>query len=135
MTVTNESNPTVKERGVTYTLKNANSLTVLIYSVYGKLIDGEDEKRCDYLLMAKHGKKAFYVELKGSDWNHALNQLENTVRLLQPEMKGYTPHLRAVVRRGAPNTKYIPLMKLRKNIACLYHGATVEVKPRFYDEV
>jgi len=135
LTVTNEQNPTVKERRVTYSIKNNKRLDVFIYAVDGKLIAGVDEIRCDYLLMAAHCKKAFFVELKGSDWKHALKQLENTVFLLYPEMKEYTPHLRAVVRRSAPNTTYNQLMKMRKDMQKRYAGATVEVKSRFDDEV
>jgi len=132
--ITDASKPTVKEGNVVYTIRNDNKMNVHIFAIDGKLIVG-DELRCDYLLLVKQGGKAFYIELKGSDWKHALDQLDNTVRLLQPEIKEYTPHLRVVVKRGAPYTKYLPLLRMRKRLALQYNESTVQVKSRFNDEV
>jgi len=78
---------------------------------------------------------AFFVELKGQDWEKAVSQLNNTVKLLFPIMNEYIPHLRAVVRRKAPTTNYVSLRKWRKVILSQYSDATIEVKARFFDEV
>jgi len=135
LTITSESKPTVEENNISYSIGNKGKQTVLKYKVDDGLISGTDEIRCDYLMMFPDCVHAFYIELKSQGWKKALEQLDNTVRLLHPAMKMYTPHLRAVVRRGAPNTKYLPLMNMRKRIKKQYSNATVEVKSHFYDEV
>ena len=135
LTMTNESNPTVKEKGISYTISNNHAQTLLKYKVDGALINGVDERQCDYLMMFPNCMKAFFIELKNQNWKKAVEQLENSVRLLHPEMKTYTPHLRAVVGRSVPNTTYNPLMKLRKDIASRYKGSSLEVKSRFHDEI
>jgi len=139
LTATDESNPTVKENQVSYTVKNNNRLTALKYLIDGGVIDGTEEKRCDYLMMFSQRKQAFFVELKtnGGDWKEAVKQLENTVKLLLPEMPGYTPHLRAVVKRKVPNTKYIgpELAKMFPKIISSCPGATLKVGWQFNDNV
>jgi len=133
--ITNESKPTVEENNISYAIENRGKQTLLKYKVDDGIISGTDEIRCDYLMMFPDCAMAFYIEIKSQGWKKALDQLDNTVRLLQPEMNTYTPHLRAVVRRGAPNAKYVPLMNMRKRIKNQYSNATVEVKTRFFDEV
>jgi len=133
--VTNESNPTVSENKVSYTVINENRQTAFKYTVDGGLIDDAKQEKCDYLIMFPECMIAFFVELKGQGWEKAVSQLENTVRLLCPSMSKYTPHLRAVVGRSAPKTNYVPLMKRRKDIVSRYSGATLEVRSRFADKV
>ena len=120
---------------MSYTIVNNSKKTLMSFKVDGGLIVGAQETRCDYLIMFSHCRKAFFIELKNREWEKAVRQLKNTVSLLCNEMKEYTPHLRAVVRRGVPNTNYIPLMKLRKDIVSRYPGATLEVKAKFNDVV
>ena len=135
MIVSNESKPTVNENKVSYTISNKNRLTAFKFFVDDGLIVGTDQEKCDYLMMFPERMKAFFIELKSQGWEKAVSQLENTVLLLYPSMNMYIPHLRAVVRRSAPKTNYIPLMKCRKKLMRRYAGATLEVKPQFNDEV
>ncbi|MCL1806161.1 MAG: hypothetical protein FWG31_00490 [Oscillospiraceae bacterium] len=133
-TTTNESNPTRRENGVSYGIMNEGKSQAIIYHVDGGVITGAEEKRCDYLFMFPLQTKAFFVELKGRHWEDAVEQLENTVRLLCPAMPGYTPHLRAVVNK-APRTDYIGIKNRRKTLYQRYPGATLEVKKRFADVI
>jgi hypothetical protein len=133
--VTNESNPTVSENKVSFTISNENRQTTFKYSVDGGLIDDAKQEKCDYLMMFPECMIAFFIELKGQGWEKAVSQLENTVRLLYSSMSKYTLNLRAVIGRSAPKTNYIPLMKRRKAIVRRYPGATLEVKSRFADKV
>ena len=135
--VTTDSLPTVREGGTSYTLKNSNRIQILSFHVDNGLIDGNEEIRCDYLLMVPKPLKAFFIELKsgGEGWKKAVAQLENTLKLLYPFMTEYTPNLRAVVRRSVPKTNYNELSKRRKAIITKYPGASLEVSTRFADEV
>ena len=135
VTISNDSKPTVSENQVSYSIVNKNRQTLLKYDVDGGLIGGVDQMRCDYLLMFPDCLKAFYIELKGQGWRKALEQLENTFRLVQPSITEYTPHLRAVVKQGVPNTRYNPLMKISRTVKSQYADATVEMKSRFSDMV
>jgi len=134
---TNESNPTVSEKGISYTIKNRTMLKVLKYKVDGGLIDGVDEKRCDYLMMFPDCMKSFFIELKSQKWKEALEQLKNTFKILYPSMNGYIPHLRAVIGNGVPHTSYNEKRKLLKEMRRQHIEATLEIKKYslFNDEV
>ncbi|MDC9622830.1 hypothetical protein PSI22_14575 [Xenorhabdus sp. XENO-7] len=45
-------------------------------------INNRLEKKCDYLVIREHDKKEIYIELKGSDVKRAMEQIYNTVELL-----------------------------------------------------
>jgi len=132
---TNETNPTVSEKGVSYSVRNPNRITSLKYKVDGGVICGAEE-RCDFLMMFPDCSKAFFIELKrgGQKWKEGVEQVENTVKLLYPEMHNYTPHLRVVVSHKAPKTNYIDRMKREKAFKKKYSGSTFEIGARFSDE-
>lgn len=132
-----QSKPTVKEKGISYTVGNPNMLTVFVYHVDGGMIIGTDENKCDYLMMFPQRGQAYFIELKsnGADWKEAVEQAQNTVELLYPKMTGYVPHLRAVVGRSAPKTNYTEVLKMRKAFVQKYRGASFEVGSRLTDTV
>lgn len=59
---------------------NSRRSDITILDVDGCAISG-DEIRCDYGVFVD-GEFSSYVELKGSDISHAINQIKNTIRLL-----------------------------------------------------
>lgn len=60
------------------------------------------DKCCDYLLLddEEGKKKAYFIELKGSDIKHATAQLEGGIDLLQKCLAGYKILLRLVMRKA-----------------------------------
>jgi hypothetical protein len=133
-----QSNPTVKEKGVSYTIENPEMYSTLIYHVDDGLITGTEEIKCDYLLMFPQQMQSIFVELKrnGSDWEDAVNQVENTIRLLLPDMDGYIPHLRAAFSRNTPNIKSPQKCKREKDFKKKYgRAASFRIGERLRDNI
>lgn len=70
---------TFKERRSSLTLENIDQVPSTKIDVDGCEID-DDGIRCDYLHIAKGIE--MYIELKGQDIKHAMNQLERTMKML-----------------------------------------------------
>lgn len=47
----------------------------------------DDRSRCDYLLIQKDNGKEYFVELKGTNINHAIQQIEATIPRLSKNPK------------------------------------------------
>lgn len=63
------------------TFLNPNKDTILIIKVDGCVIKDTETLRCDYTVVPCD-QIEIYVELKGSDIIHAVNQIESTISLL-----------------------------------------------------
>lgn len=61
-----------------------------------------EESKCDFLLLNEDKGKAYFIELKGSDLLHAVEQLEATYlnSKLESIRKNYICCFRAVLRRS-----------------------------------
>ena len=71
----------VSENGRTFRIKNNSSYTVNKVKVDGCYIKTQTGIKCDYLfeIIKINIDKVFYVELKGSDIQHAVAQLASTL--------------------------------------------------------
>lgn len=67
------------------------------YRLDGALI--KNEQCCDFLLINDTGMKAYYIELKGSDFSHAVEQVEAGEKLCRSHLKGYVPYYRIVTSK------------------------------------
>lgn len=67
------------------TLKNKDEVKSTKIHVDGCEID-DDGIRCDYLHLAKEIE--IYIELKGQDLLHAMNQIQRTIKILGSKKKG-----------------------------------------------
>ena len=54
---------------------------------------------CDYLLLNDSYMNAYYIELKGSDIAHAVEQLEAGLRIFKESLKNYTAFFRIVTSK------------------------------------
>jgi hypothetical protein len=82
---TNHRHPiiSVEECGRKFIIHNPNQETVRKVKVDGCLIN-DHRKRCDYLFeIGRTCKCVIYLELKGSDIGHAIEQLISTLELLK----------------------------------------------------
>lgn len=96
----------VSERGVRYWLGLARQADCAAYRVDGGIIDEPGVPRCDKLVcvsIRSDVSHAVFVELKGSDFEHAVRQLEST--LSHEQFKGFTPQraLARIVSRRSPS--------------------------------
>lgn len=98
-------------------------------------LDGEvynrnsGETRCDYLLLNDEKKTSYYIELKGSDVNKAIDQIEKTIPEIAPSLLGYKVFRRIVYYTGCHdvNSSKVRLWKKKHN------GAAV-ISNRQYEE-
>ena len=61
-----------------FRIENKNEIDVRVITIDGcQILEG---RRCDYLVDIPSLKKAFFVELKGSDFEHGISQLEETLK-------------------------------------------------------
>ena len=92
-----------------YRAFNKDSCRVTQYKIDGDIVC-DTSIRCDFLVMNDDRRDAYLIELKGSDIEHALDQLEKTARRFQKELSGYCIKYRLVCSRvrtqASHSTKY-----------------------------
>ena len=98
------SNPACNENGKRYELTNPQHWKVAKYHIDCGNIFSDDEKKCDYLFVvqdAKHAAHYVFVELKGTSFDHGLEQLKCTIQ--SSSLLG-SQHISArMVARSVPN--------------------------------
>lgn len=93
----------VKENGVVYNVDAENTLTTVIYPIDGMAIS--EGQKCDKFITIFNNESgmAIFLELKGADISHAIDQLEATIRhplFLPYPSKGEKTRARIVSNRG-----------------------------------
>ena len=89
-----------KEQGRVHRANNPQGRSkVSHYRIDGYVIQG-GTIRCDFLLMNDDSADAYLIELKGSDIEHGLEQLEATALYLQAELNGYRVKYRLIHSRA-----------------------------------
>ncbi len=68
-----------KENNRTFVIKNPNKENFCRINVDGCLIDNVKQKKCDFVFLRCKTDEYYFVELKGSDTEQAVKQLENTI--------------------------------------------------------
>lgn len=70
------------ERGIKYVLKLLPDLNCACFQVDGNLINDAKKDKCDRLILIDDDNflAEIYIELKGVDVNHAVDQLEDTLK-------------------------------------------------------
>lgn len=82
-------NISLKDKGASiYNLVNDQSKEIVCYEIDGKLISSTEVDKCDYGLYTEDDL-LILVELKGSDYGHAIDQISSTINILltQPKVK------------------------------------------------
>ena len=97
---------------------NVDASKVYQYKIDGDVI--KDGKRCDYLLWNDDKKQLYLIELKGSDLEYALNQLEQTEEYLREhfsdEVRDDMFYYRVVLNRiKTQATMSIRVKKFKRN--------------------
>lgn len=110
-------NATVSEEGKSFTLKNISKVKIKCVKVDGCVYDSKTTK-CDYLMIAEIKKKpkAYFIELKGCDIPHAVDQLYLTVNDLKSHFPNHILEARISNKGNTPDVKnrktYINLAKV-----------------------
>ena len=77
-----------------------------------RLIEEQNNRKCDYLILDCTDKKAFFVELKGQNLSDAVIQIKSTLKLLSPRLTKFRFLCRIVQTRVISSTKQLEQNKL-----------------------
>ena len=68
---------------------NVSNSYVTHYQVDGNIMSSNNESKCDFILINEDDERVFFIELKGSDILHALEQLDATEKSLSNHLIPY----------------------------------------------
>jgi hypothetical protein len=97
----------VSEKGKTFRLISKKDCNLWVYKVDACLIKDGGQKKCDYLILLEGDsiRHAYFVELKGTGLRDAINQIDNSVKILIGLVNKYKIFGRIVGRKVTPNIK------------------------------
>ena len=103
-----------------YRYKNQSANHLAKYKVDNGLISDNDPK-CDFLLLNCEQKKAFFIELKGSNIVRAIEQITRSIDFLQGNLSGFAVFARIVLIRDNTTKLNITnkLLKLEQKVNAL----------------
>lgn len=116
---------TVREKGQSYGVTLSRECLLAVYAIDGGIIKDKETVRCDKLVLICLDEQAFFelfVELKGVNIEHAINQLEDTLKM--PLFQDSTVKIRQarVIGRHIPkNTGSSVTEKAKKNFIRKYN--------------
>ena len=85
---TSDSIIVFSEKKSKITFENPDHNTYRAIQVDGCVFNAEDGHKCDNLLESEEYADQYFVELKGSDSNTAVNQLKATIDKMPPRLAG-----------------------------------------------
>lgn len=89
-----------KDYGISrkHVAKNQDKCRVSQYRIDGVVI--QDTSRCDFLVINEDKRNAYFIELKGSRIEDAVQQLQATANRLKNQLRGYNFKYRIVCSRA-----------------------------------
>lgn len=114
----------VSQEGKSFVLECENRFTCWVVIVdHGILSHATYCRRCDYGLYVKENNSAYLVELKGRKINIAIDQINQTIGLLQPFLKNFTSvYARIVAYQSAPRSIKFSITQLEKLMKREFNG-------------
>ena len=117
------------ENGCKHIGRNVSGHKIRQFKIDGEVIaKNADTIRCDYLLLNDEAKRAYYIELKGSDLEKAIQQIEATVRMLQDSLTGYATYRRIIYFSGTTDIRGSAVQRWKAK----HHTAVI--RRRLYSE-
>ena len=111
------NNPVVvREKKSRYRLENPTSKEICKTRIDNCYIN--QGKRCDWLVVDCEAANAYFVELKGADFRHAIRQIISTIDHIGSDLDGFSLFARVVFTRSpTPFLRNIPdVLKLKKRL-------------------
>ena len=91
------------------------SSCVYHYKIDGDVISKEDRRlRCDYILENESLREVYIIELKGTDVEHAADQIESTLEIFNNKLKGYVIKPRIVYRSNTHGINSVRILRFKK---------------------
>lgn len=126
--ITNKKIMPFKEQKSSLIINNQKSRDVEIHQIDGCIIT--NGVRCDWMVVDVATKKEIYIELKGTDLDHAFVQIKETIQQLTKDPKKLKSAL-IICTRSPMSSSQIQIMQ--KNLL-LTHKAKLLVKTSEYKE-
>ena len=102
----------VRERGCRFVVKNRKRISVRIVEIDDCVLT--EGLRCDWLFVATGNPTEIYVELKGSDIGHAIEQIKATIPEVSEDERSVPKHCYIVGRRVPPGVRtQVQLSRIR----------------------
>jgi hypothetical protein len=121
----------VEENKRKYIAHNQSENVVCLIRVDNCLI--KDGIKCDFLLLNISKAKSYFIELKGSDLIHALEQINRTIDVLVPFIKEYSVNVRIVLTKVfAPDLRSNQYKQLERKLKKL--NGNIQKKEKVLNE-
>jgi hypothetical protein len=122
----------VEENKRKYVAVNKSGNLVSLLHVDNCLITDSGLK-CDYLLLNCDKKASFFIELKGADLIHAIDQVDRSIDLLLPKIGGFSVNARIVLSKVyAPDLRSNQYKRLENKLKKL--GGNIQKKEKILQE-
>ena len=95
----------------------------------GVLPKGKDPERCDYLLLNDSIRRAYFIELKGSDLTKAISQIEASVAMIAASLPDYSIYKRIIYHTGTKAMQNSDVLKWK-----MRNKGHVVIKETRYEE-
>ena len=103
------------ENGCKHEAKTPDKKAIRQFKVDGEVFPkGHDPERCDWLLLDDTKGNAYYIELKGSDIPHAIEQIESTIREIHWSISEYIVFKRIVYKTGTHKIQESSVIKWKQ---------------------
>ncbi|MEK7255854.1 MAG: hypothetical protein AAB316_13980 [Bacteroidota bacterium] len=121
------------EKKSKYVLNNPLKREACKIRVDGCAIANIEVNKCDYLFLSCDTSISFFVELKGKDLSHAIDQLDRSIDHFLPVLGGFAVNARAVLSRvQTPDLRTAKYLHFRKKLHRL--GGTFTHKNKLIED-
>lgn len=121
-----------EENGNKHAINNPSQHEIYQYHIDGDIVNGTEGRRCDYIVEVnpKNCTPIVYViELKGSDLNAAICQINSTVAMFKEKLHGYRIMPRIIIHKTSSHDIHGSVYrKLKKS----YPGAVL--RSQYYED-
>lgn len=123
-----------REHNMKYELKNEDRLCIKKLHIDNCLITGSNSTRCDYVVFVCSSKSCCLVELKGSNIDHACDQILNTTILINNILNKCNKIYARVVASRMPTPNIRSSHKTKLDNFCRSHRGNLKIQVRTLQE-
>ena len=108
-----------KENNCVHTAKNPSGHYIRKFRIDGDVIPKQDTmtERCDCLLVNDTKKDSYYIELKGSDIEKAIDQIEKSILMIKESLPAYRVFRRIIFHSGTHQIQRQKVVKWKTRYA------------------
>lgn len=128
-----QKNIVCAENAAKYEAHNVNRNLVRQYHIDGDVICSK-QRKCDYLVLNDEKRQAYLVELKSSKIQHAIDQINDTEKVVKSSLPSYQFYYRIVYGGSATHNVHDSKVLKWKNQG-MYKGKMIaDLKRHYYEE-